>query len=509
MLLMPKAILQSISFIFTALALFFQSGCSDPEKALAKQIQKAADRHAANESEAALKMLEALARGNPDNARILSRIGSIYEDMGDHTVAAFFLEQASLKTPEDTDLLRRACIARIASGETAGKLLERLAKKAPEAMGTRLWNELGNYYIQAGQNESALDAYLKGARAGTELPDPATATTLGKLFLQSDNDAQAEYWFTIASESEDPNALIALFGLLEIKLNQEDWLAVDRAITQLDKQFPGAVDASEWTDARIKLQRWHETQEAIKKQAASEVASSKGQSIVSSDAVANPTHAFDIKNEDEKTKPSTVAFDPNIAIEPADPVIGIMENQKNNQATNGEASIAPPSLLDSERAMPSAPIRDLDAILNEAEQTMLQRDFETAIQFYWQALDQARDLANIWHKLSQAYFQAGQIQNAETTALEAIRLQPREVDYTLEYLRLTQHSKKSNQFLTELETAYDRFPRNPEIAISLARAYERIAGNRPAARALYQRFLEIAPKHPLRKEASDALARPY
>jgi hypothetical protein len=58
-----------------------------------------------------------------------------------------------------------------------------------------------------------------------------------------------------------------------------------------------------------------------------------------------------------------------------------------------------------------------------------------------------------------------------------------------------------------LETAFDRFPASPEITLSLARAYERISRETRIARNLYQRFIDIAPNHPLVPEARDAVAR--
>ena len=81
------------------------------------------------------------------------------------------------------------------------------------------------------------------------------------------------------------------------------------------------------------------------------------------------------------------------------------------------------------------------------------------------------------------------------------------MSYTLDDLRVAQRSKKAAEFLSELETAYDRFPRSPEITLSLARAYERISRNTTAARELYSRFIEIAPGHPLSGEAKSALDR--
>ncbi len=523
---MPKATLQRAFLILLNLALFFQFGCIDSENARAKKIQKAVNLHAAGDSDSALEILERLARKNPDNASILSQIGSIYKARGDNTVAAFFLEQAYQKTPDNIDLLYKTYIAQTAAGEPSEDLLKSLSQKAPEAMTAPLWIELGNHYVQTNQSKSALDAYLKGVNSAIETPTPSISVTIGKLFFRLNNKAQAESWFKIAAESDDPNALTALFGILEIKLNEKDWLAAESTISQLDKQFPGAVDASEWADARIELKRWRKAQTAMKSKLAeadavkktmieaqvtefaAEKTLSKAQAVAELEAAEILANTPALEDAVEQPEAPTVTFNPNIAIEPADPAIDFerSDEQQNTSATTSDIVIPSQPLVGYE-SLPLLPIRDLETILNEAEQANLDRNFEGAIRLYWQALGQANDNADIWNMLSRAYLVNSQIRNAETTALEAIRLQPRKVDYALDYLRIAQRSKEPDQFLAEVETAYDRFPRSPEITLSLARAYERIGNNGPSAHALYQRFIEIAPDHPLRSEADTALTR--
>ena len=107
--------------------------------------------------------------------------------------------------------------------------------------------------------------------------------------------------------------------------------------------------------------------------------------------------------------------------------------------------------------------------------------------------------------LSSVYLIDGQAENAATTALEATRMDSKKVEYVLDYLRVIQNTKKPADFIAELETAYDRFPRNPEINLSLARAYRNLDKNTDAAKIIYQRFIELAPNHPLRSEAEAAL----
>ena len=151
--------------------------------------------------------------------------------------------------------------------------------------------------------------------------------------------------------------------------------------------------------------------------------------------------------------------------------------------------------------------RKIQDLLSEASSAELEQDYNSAITNYWTAMGINNNRADIWNLLSNAYFLDGQIANADIAALEAVRLEPLTVAYTLDYLRIAQKSKLPNAFLSQLEIAYSRFPESAEIIISLARAHERISGQIATARNLYLRFIEIAPKHPLIPEAEAAVSR--
>ena len=107
---------------------------------------------------------------------------------------------------------------------------------------------------------------------------------------------------------------------------------------------------------------------------------------------------------------------------------------------------------------PSSRPQTVEELIADAETATLDRDFKSAIRKYWTAISIANNRAEVWNLLSRAYLVDGQLNNAETTALEAIRREPRQVTYTLDYLRVAQRSLAPEDFLAELETAYARFP---------------------------------------------------
>ena len=172
------------------------------------------------------------------------------------------------------------------------------------------------------------------------------------------------------------------------------------------------------------------------------------------------------------------------------------------------------SATDIRAQRPTAPITrsqdrpaTFDELVDEAESERQQQNFKSAIRKYWAAIGIDNRRSDVWNRLSRTYLADNQLENAQTSALEAVRLSPGEVAYTLDYLRVTQRAKAPSQFMRELETAHDRFPNNPEITLSLARAHERISRAPVTARNYYERFIQMAPNHPLIPEAELALSR--
>ena len=292
------------------------------------------------------------------------------------------------------------------------------------------------------------------------------------------------------------DALDALFGLLEIKLSNDNWAQAEEVIVQIDERFPGALDASNWTKARKELQSWKEETATSK---ANLDKPNKAIKKVLANVENTPTAtvrspAKDLNQANRSIKSDAIAdFETmqKISNQPA-----ILDETKEERHIEEKKNI---------EFRPPKP--DFEILISNARNARFKGNSVNSIRFYWQALGQANNNPEIWDELSQVYLVDNQLANAETTALEAIRLSPSEIKYTINYLRIAQRNKPSNQFIAELETAYDRFPKNADIALSLARAYDKIANNTTAAEFMYKRFLEISPSHPLRTEAEAALER--
>lgn len=580
---MSKANFNRAFFFTLLLTALLLAGCSSPEERKEARIEEARELSELGEYTAAIEILESLAAEHPNDLGVLSSMGSVYSAEGDHTMAAFFLEQAHLQDPEDDELLFEAYQSLEAADQPAGHLLEKLAEQAPDAMDSQLWSRLAQKRQADNRIQPALDAYLKSTDA--ETAGAETAAAIGQLYIKIGNRPQAEAWLERAADNDDPNALTALFGLLEIELQQKDWPGAEATLAELEERFPGAVAASEWNEAREELERWREAQDAMQaklaraeaEKEAAEAEAAEAETAAAAEAEDGATEAGAVArsendSDDESTEseggkaqvitdvesaeamantpaiemPGTelvdaglgsddagVRFDPNIVIEPADPDVSFEvdfdQASEANLATYrvDPAEPAPlPQAIDladstdlngalgdgSPGAPPSSDTsgggpRSIEELLADAELAERDRDFKSAIRKYWAAISISNNRPELWNNLSRAYLIDGQVNNAETAALEAVRLDPREVAYTLDYLRVAQRSKNADAFMADLETAYDRFPGSPEITLSLARAYERIAQENETARSLYRRFIDIAPNHPLVPEARSAIAR--
>lgn len=160
---MLKANFKNVFFLTLVSTFITLSGCKKPEEKRADTIEKAQTLTEEGSNAEALKLLEDLATQYPNDVEILESIGRIYSSDGDHTMAAFFLEQAHLQAPDDTELLFQTYASLESANQPAGHLLEKLAEQAPGAMTPELRIRLGQNRAAENKLQPALDAYLKGS----------------------------------------------------------------------------------------------------------------------------------------------------------------------------------------------------------------------------------------------------------------------------------------------------------------------------------------------------------
>ena len=149
----------------------------------------------------------------------------------------------------------------------------------------------------------------------------------------------------------------------------------------------------------------------------------------------------------------------------------------------------------------ASPIEKTNEVNGASETPLEQARIAFIDSRYTLALLHARDAlknnskdSSAWALCSQAHFQLGEIDEAEMTILEAIRHEPMDTEFRLEYLRIARETLPSDRYLQELEKAREIFPDSVEILWELARRYHLIEKMPVTASILYRKVIEVAPE---------------
>ncbi|MEQ9825432.1 MAG: tetratricopeptide repeat protein [Puniceicoccaceae bacterium] len=153
-----------------------------------------------------------------------------------------------------------------------------------------------------------------------------------------------------------------------------------------------------------------------------------------------------------------------------------------------------PSLQETELEPYEAPENEAELLLIQAQQALAEGNAAAAIRMAWDSVHRRPENPSGWFILSRAYVDFGQNLNAESAALEALRINPKNKKIVLNYLGILQRSRDAQRFHEELLKAYQRFPSDPDFVLALARSYARIQNDPANAAALYRRFFDLAPE---------------
>jgi DNA-binding SARP family transcriptional activator len=183
-----------------------------------------------------------------------------------------------------------------------------------------------------------------------------------------------------------------------------------------------------------------------------------------------------------------------------------------------EIPIAEASLT-TEESLESTPLAALEApehtepltlkdYLKAGSALELQEAYSQAIDLYLKAVQAYPKTAELFYRLSRAYFNSDNLAQAEAQAFEAMKQEPHSLTYTFHYLKIAQRTLPAETFIIQLQKAKGRFPEAPELSLALARSYEYHLQNINQALVFYKEFLDQAPlEHPKRQEAEEALRR--
>ncbi len=564
-----KTFFKTIRGLFFPIAIAFSllsPGCSSPETRITKLLAQAQEKADEGDLEAAILLLEEGGQKYPESAGILELKAQFYEQVPDYVMAAMTYDRLSGFGPEYRDRALDAARQFATAGEmdSAIRSLEAYLQNQPE--NSEGWILKGRYLSRMQRREDAASAYLRAVRLMNGQIDGVLGVEVGDTFLALDQYVQAERFYRDAYDANDVARVDAMLGLLAVAYQQKQWAEASDWLEKVDAIDPGIVNNSYLADVRPELARWRSNRVdsadvAIDLNGSSESDGGDGEDgavtvvidvgpapegvnsegfggeggvpvvgagvdgIPGTETEVDPTTGGGTggklavedgvggEDEDGGLNPEAMAVAGGSGIvdsstEALDAVpgggaggklaaAGIDGDDTGSSGENPTEEVVsdPIEIVDVE---PTA--FDLAIDLANAGR------HDEAIREYWKILADGVDQPDVWNRLSRSYRANRAWSDAEATALEAMRREPRNIVYTFDYLKAVENSRSPERFLEELERAYTRIPNSPDLVLALARAYVDIDGNARNAAVYYRLFLEMAPTHPEAFSAEQELA---
>lgn len=490
------------------IALGFILGCGKKEPTQQEVLAGANARASAGDHAAAATTLENYLATHPGAFEVVEALAFTYAEANDPAMSAFYFRRAAEIDPSQPEYLLYAARALEQSGDSAGAADSYRKYLTARPGDAGVYRQLAEINLVQGNRSAAIDAYLQANR---HEPGGDTQNAIARLYLQGGNQAQAQTWFASAAQGDPVAREAALLGLLEISLRAERYADAEELVLTIDREFPGAIEASPLGQARQQLAAWREAQDdaAAALAAITDVSSSPVSPSLTTPAGQdedNETPSSETVSTAPAPGPSPAASEP---ITEQGPTGQPPPPDKDQLVAEVEAEFDQPMELfpDSGQttgsggaASASSRTGEYQGLVQQARNLAAVGDHENAIRNFQRALARENSDPEVWRELSESQFQAGQYSRAPASASEAVRRAPDDPGFLLQYLRVAQRTLPQERIVRELEAARSRFPRSGAVALALARAYES-QGSRGYAGRMYREFLRLAPPdHPDRAE---------
>lgn len=453
-------IVQPEKFLFPLLLVLLSTlmACSKPEPTLEERLAQAQSLQDTGELTEAIERFEALSSEFPERVDILESLAFAYIEADQQLLAGFTFTTIA-EMVESAPEYRIYAAESFASANDRDAMLEQYRAYLQAVPNDRsIWLVLAETLDEAGNRSDALDAYLRVDRLRA---DGSTRIRIGQLYLQADNLSQAQNWFARALNDFPHTEEEALYGLFETAWLSRRFADAEQLLEALEEINPQRVDDSELADAKEQLREWRRRQ----------------------DEAAAAAAAIAERRERE-------AEDDRLDVDLAEAAATTQPDETETVVRERER---PP------RGAETTPSAAEDDLRVRARAAFSRGDASDAVRLFRQALVDHPDDATLWRQLSDAALQTGDTGWAQAAASEALRLDPDNPRTVLQYIRANSDQWPSDRWLREMENAYRRFPRTPEIILHLARGYLSLENNRRSARLLFDEFLRIAPEdHPER-----------
>ena len=513
-------------FVSLALICITVSGCFETGFRLEQTIRDAVEQAKAGNTASALNRLEALQEKHPQNPDLAEGLGIVYQEKGDLMLASNYYQKAARLSPEKKYLLFDAAknLNEAAMKQDAAKVLREYLESFPE--NGEGWLLLGRILSGFEEESEAVDALTRGIL----LTDPADLTAadhhlLGKLYLGIGDYPQADYYLNKAISMAENSQIeaLALLGLVESSAEQGDWDVADVFLKRLESTNKAVYDSDEAKKVRQSVVEAQRTRNAVAEKTKSVEAPEKVPAEVDEASVEtvpeqkeSEVEAPKVEPEPEDAATESVEMPSQEDVTESEPIIpeeevieeeppAVPEEENQDVAVETETPLesdvveAIETTTESEQAEPLEPYQppenEAELLLVNARQLIVERQYAKAIRMTWDSINKKPESPVAWYLLSRAYSGYGQHINAEAAALESVRLSPNSKQIVMNYLATLQYSRDAQRFHEELLKVYQRFNKDPDIILALARSYARIMNDPDNAAALYRRFLDLEPDH--------------
>jgi tetratricopeptide (TPR) repeat protein len=463
--------------LLVAIVTLVIAGCSKPEEVISARIAVANQNLAEGRAAKAVDILEKLDRAYPDRPAVLEALGFACAQNGQNRQAAGCFVRAADKDPASTSLRQMAAEAFLADGalDLAAEQHRRFLRECPGDY--QSWQKLGEIEEKRGDALASVDAYLEWHRVR---PSAESAFRLGTAFRRLNNSPQAKTWFEATIRQGGEHLQEALLALLELEIEAGDFAAAERTTGQIDRNFPGVLDAGPLGGVRARIAAWKDAEKAL------------------ADARAEQERLARDLEEKRREQQAELARSRQALAPPAAPAASPAT------ASSGGAGTASANPKPATRAALASISPSVAAAVERREKGQVDK----AVEILWRALGADDSRVEIWTELADCYRELKQYSPAEACILEARRRAPESIEIETTFLNIVRESQPNDVYFARLEEARRKFPANANLAFVLARELASAGGDPARTVVAYEDFLLLAhPSDPRRAEATDAIAQ--
>ncbi|MEX0322142.1 MAG: tetratricopeptide repeat protein [Puniceicoccaceae bacterium] len=429
--------------------------------------------------DSAVLILEKCQEREPSRVDILEPLASAYSAQNDPYMAAITYKMIADLVPEQAEYLLFSANSLIEAQDMSAAVARYQEFLALRPEDRAVWVGLAEMLSGVGRMGEALEAYLAAEEIESR---PQQQVAIGELFLRSQNLAQAQVWFARAVEGGAEIRDDALLGLLETAIRSRQFSEAEALLLQIDAEYPGLVNQTPLDSVRDQLAEWKQRREAA--QAALAALEERESEITQPEVTQPPAEEPEVEPEVAQQEPEPTPVEP----EPEEPVFEV------------EPEVATTQPVVEEAPQEVAQVNPGSELLEKARDFNRKGNLPEAIRFYKQALVANDNQPEVWAELSAVYLESGSDRWAQATANEALRRDPDNPVFVMQFLKAAQRTMDDRRIIVEMENAYRRFPEHPGIVLVLARAFAD-QGNTRNAILLFERYLTLVPIGDLNRRA--------